>query len=409
MRSKKKSSLYFDKGEVRKFISKYIGTYRRLVEKSYLTLKEFFPLYTNYPYRVIAYVTPTKTLLEYQPRVPRFAVQVKLVDELPKINIKIKHYIGAFRNDYLLRIIKKAEETAKEDVLHIVADYEAYEKSQEELAEYYERQYAQYMEDYITDTLSRYASYVESAYDAKKETISKQRDEVYDVVKIIDNLRGYLIEAFMPHCSALFMVFDEITQDIESSLFLVMHGKYVPANALLRRIIEMAMTALYFDDEVRKCRKDSRTYNDLCRKRKEWIEKSRKGSLSFTSEYGVLGRLVDPDTDYSAKKILEANRQISQKTFKGYVTKLYSELCKFVHYGGLELTDRFPLEFAEFDERRFKEWIFRFRQVFEAFNILLAVKFPEVLTAYEKLEANLEPFEQVPLLTSEQDKVMKTL
>jgi len=73
----------------------------------------------------------------------------------------------------------------------------------------------------------------------------------------------------------------------------------------------------------------------------------------------------------------------------------------------LALTNRFQLYFAEFDERSFKEWISRFRQVFEAFSILLVVKYPEVLTAYEKLEANLEPFERVPLLTSEQDKVMK--
>ena len=410
MKDKKTLPFHFSKSDIKRFISEYITEYRRLVEKSYPELKKLFPLYVNYPYRIVAYVSPRKTLLEYQPKVPNFAVNIKLVEELPKIDIKTKRYIAAFRNDYLIKIITKPKESAKQDVLRIIADYETYEESQKELAEYYERQYAEYVDDYVTYTLERYASYVESAYDVKKETLSKQRNEIYDIVKIVDNLRGYLIEALLKSdCSALFMVFDEATQDIESSLFLAMHGRYVPANALLRRIMEMVLTALYFDDEIRKCKKGSRSHNDLCHKRDAWIQKSSRGSLSFTGEYGVLGRLIDPDTDYFAKKIMETNRQILKKTFKAYVRKLYSDLCRFVHYGGLGLTDRFSLEFAVFEERIFKEWISRFRQVFEACNILLVVKFPEVLEAYEKLESDLEPFEQVQLLTLEQHRKLMAL
>jgi hypothetical protein len=188
-----------------------------------------------------------------------------------------------------------------------------------------------------------------------------------------------------------------------------MHGKYVPANALLRRIMEIALTALYLDDEIRRHPKESRTYKDWCQKREAWVAKSSERHLSFTSEFGIMGRLIDPDTDYYAKRILNASKSVSEKPFRKYLRDLYSELCKFVHYGGLGLTDRFPLQFAEFDEKRFNEWLLRFRKIFEAYVILLAVKFPEVPRVYEKLETNLNDFERVPLLTSEQEKVMKTL
>jgi len=391
-----------------KFIEEYISEYRRFVEESYSKRKDLFPLFNSYPMHVIAFLSPTATLIEYVSNVPKFAIQIDEVRELPKLDRKTKHYIGAFRNDYLLKIIKEAKKVARQDVSHAVADYDTYEESQKELAEYYERQYAEYIDDQIKYTVKGYDSYIASAYEVRSETLSRYEAKIYDVVKIIDSVRGYLTEALLiATCEASFDVIDEVVQDVESSLFLAMHGKYVPANALLRRILENTLTALYFDSEIGKCKVGSRTHRDLCERRDTWVEKSKKGNVSFTSDYGILGRLIDPDTDYIARKILGQTNPNAPQKFRKYILNIYGDLCKFVHYGGPTLVERFSLEFARFDEKKFEEWVCRFRQVFEIYSIVLAVKFPQVLLHYEKLIGTLETFEQIHLLTPKQEETFK--
>jgi hypothetical protein len=395
------------KEDLKTFIEEYVAEYRRLVEESYREQKNLFPLYIYYPIRVVAYLTPTSTLLEYVPNVPNFEIAVEEIKELPQIDRKRKHYICAFKNDYLLRILKEAKKVAREDVRQIFGEYEAYEEYQKELSEYYGRQYAQYVTEHIKDTVKGYSSYIASAYEVKTETMSKHEDEIYDVIQIIESMRAYLAEILlMESCEASFEVTEEVAQDMESSLFLAMHGKYVAANALLRRILENSLTALYFDDEVKKCKQGSRTYQKLCEKRDAWVKKSSKGSLSFTSEYGVLGKLIDPDTDHVALKALEKTNPTAPKTFGGYIKKIYGNLCKFVHYAGPGLVERFSLIFAQFDEKKFEEWVSRLKQVLEIYYITLAVKFPDIVRNYEKLIERIEPIKQIHLLTQDQEKIL---
>jgi hypothetical protein len=395
------------KDELKTFIEEYVSEYRRLVEESYKDQKSLFPLSNYYPIRIIAYFSPTANLWEYIPNTPKFEVQVEEVGELPKPDRKNKHYIYGFRNDYLLKIVKEAKKVAREDVNRIISENENYEEYQKELSEYYDRQYIEYAAGHIEDTVKGYSSYIASAYEVKTETISKYESEIYDVVLIIESIRADLAETLLTSsCKASFEVIEEVAQDMESSLFLAMHGKYVPANALLRRILENTLTALYFDDEVRKCKVGSRTHQNECKKRDDWVKKSSKGALSFTTEYGVLGKLIDPDTDYAAKKALEKTNSTPQKTFGEYVRKMYGELCKFVHYGGLGLVDRVSFIFAQFDEKKFEEWVSRFKQVLEVYTLIVAVKFPDVLKDYEKRMGEIEPVEQVHLLTHEQEKIL---
>jgi hypothetical protein len=278
-----------------------------------------------------------------------------------------------------------------------------------ELSEYYERQYTEYAAEHIEDVVKGYSSYIASAYEVKTETVTKYEDEIYNVVIIIESIRPYLAESLLiASCIASFGVIEEVVQDMESSLFLAMHGKYVPANALLRRILENTLTALYFDDEVRKCKVGSRNHQGLCKKRDAWAMKSRKGAPSFTGEYGVLGKLIDPDTDYVGIKALEKTNPTPQTTFGGYVRKIYGELSKFVHHGGSELVG-FAFIFAQFDEKKFEEWVSRFKQVLEIYTLIVAIKFPSVLKDYETQMNKIEPIEQINLLTPEQEKVLVEL
>lgn len=407
VKTKKIKSVCISNKMIKDFIKQYVGEYRQFLEDSYPNQKNSFLIYKSYPFHIIAYVDSSKTLIEYQPNTDKFVVRIKTVDKLPEIDRK-KKYIGAFRNDYLLRVHKEAKRIAREDILSIVAEIEAHERSRKELADYYERQYAEYIDEHITSTLKGYISYVETAYDVKKETTSKQKDRIYGIVTIIDNARACLMEALLnASCLTLYTVFEEILQDVESSLFLTLHGRYRPANAILRRLLETMMTALFFDAELQKCKHGSKTYDHIRGNRDVWVDRSR--SLRFTGEYGILGILIDPDTDYIATEVLKATTKRFPRSFRAYVEKLYGDLSKFVHYGGLRSMDELSLEFAEFDEKQFENWFARFNQVYEICNLLAAIKFPKILEAYEKLERKLEPFERVSLLVPKQVEVLRSL
>lgn len=388
---------------IREFIERYVEEYRRYFEESYPEQKDKFARYTSYPYYVTAYVGLRKTLIEYQPNMDKFVVQVKTVDEIPKID-RNKKYISAFRNDYLLRILDEPEKIARMDVLNDIT----FEELRREEAEYFEREYIEYVEEVVDSTVKNYISYIETAYNVRKETVSKERNEIYNIVTMIRN-ESNLMEVFLKaRCSTLLDIINEIIQDVESSLFLATHGRYKPANALLRRLLETMIIALYFDSELRKYDRNSKTYEDVSSKRERWVERSR--SLRFTGEYGILERLIDPDTDYIATEILRSTtKHFSKSSFIEYVEQLYGKLSKFVHYGGMRSLDEVSLEFAEFDEKRFREWYTRLNQIYEICNLLMAIKFPEILEIYEEIERKLDPVDQAPLLAREQVEALKKL
>jgi hypothetical protein len=393
--------------DLKAFIEEYIAEYRRLVEDSYGDKKDLFSLYKYYPIQVIAYLTPTKTLWEYIPNAPKFEIQIKEAKDLPEVDTKNKHYLYGFRNDYLLKILKEAKRVARNDVLNIISDYENYEENLKEQSEYYDRQYAEYAADHVREIIDSYTSYIDIAYKVKTETILKYENRVFDVILVIQNIREHLFESFLTSgCAASLEVLDEVVQDMESSLFLAIHGKYIPATALLRRILENTLTALYFDDKIRKCTVGSRTHEALCKKRDTWVEKSSKRGLNFSGDYGVLGELIDPDVDYLALTALSKTNPSAPRSFRGYVKQKYGDLSKFVHYGGPGLVDRFSIIFAELNEQKFEEWVSRFKQVLEIYAIMIAIKFPVAIKSFEKDMSEIEPLEQIHLLTAEQVEIL---
>jgi hypothetical protein len=160
---------------------------------------------------------------------------------------------------------------------------------------------------------------------------------------------------------------------------LSVHGKYGPANALLRRWLEIFITALYFDAELKKCDKDTKLYKNIIEKRDKWLKKAPH--RRFTGEEcSVLSTLIDPDTDDRAARLMkEETTSFSNSSFRGYVESLYRDLSKHVHFGGLlSLEDELKRGFAEYDEKLFKEWYDRLNQINGICNILTLLKFPEI-------------------------------
>jgi hypothetical protein len=178
--------------------------------------------------------------------------------------------------------------------------------------------------------------------------------------------------------------------------------------ALLRRYLE-TLFALYFDAEITKHNKNSKMYGSVIEKRDKWVEKS--SYMRFTGEYGILERLIDSDTDFVASETLKRTTiYFRDSSFRSCVEGIYRKLSKFVHYGGTKPLDEIlQLEFAEFNEDRFKEWSSRFSQIFEICNLVTIIKFPELVSVYEEIQQKLNPEEQVSLLTNEQIQLVKSM
>lgn len=384
--------------DIKKFIQAYILEYRTFLEENYPQSKNDFPLYAGYPFDVKAYVSEKSTLIVYKYNAPSLRIEVVEVNRVPDRKTVQENAIQGYSSAYLSRIINKPQDVARKDILA----YEAHEKEYEEQQEYYEQLDA---EAEVDATINHYLNYLESSYNVKKKTSEEKRNEIYSAIKLVYERMDYYDAYLRTGCDTLFQVMFELNADIESSIFLSIHGKYRPANALLRRWLETTIHSLYFDFELKRYNKNTKTYESTLKKRNNWLKKPRH--IRFTGDdFSILAILIDPDTDYIATQLLkETTSYFSEQSFRRYVENLYRNLSKYVHYGGMiPSEDELLLEFAEYNEKLFREWYVKLNRINEICNILTLLKFPEMLTLYEEYKE-----ERFPTLKEKQMRKLKEL
>lgn len=359
-----------EKEELKKFIEEYISQYIKILEEKYPERKENFPVYSNYPLNVIAYVSEKSTHIVYKSEASSLKIEVFEVDNIQDYK-KQKEDIetSVYSNDYLKYLMRNPREFAEMEISNFLS-FEEHEKAQDE---YYEALY----EEYIESEVDNYIKYLNKARNVEKETSEKNRKEIHSAITLVekhlDNHRAFLKTG----CMSLLSVVFELNQDIESSIFLSIHGKYRPANALLRRWLETTLIALYFDFELKKCVPKTKTHEELQKKCNKWLEKS--SHFRFTgNDCSILAALLDPDTDDFAMQILKEITPSKYSSFRGYIEDMFRNLSKCVHYGGMN--EDILIDFAEYNEKSFKEWYVILNQINEICNILILLKFPEMLT-----------------------------
>lgn len=400
-----KRSYKIRKDEVKTFIGRYIDEYRRYLEEKHPERKDESDLYSGYPYHVTAYVGERTTLIECQLNSSKLTIKTEKVKKEPTFKRRKGYVATSYANRYLKRILDQPEMLARRDIEEWIS-HEEFEKQE---AEHWQRLMEQYFQQNVEWTVKNYISYIKTSYDVSEKTSSIMKAAIYDIVKKIHN-QGIMLESYlMCGCLTLIDISIQVTEDIESSLFLALHGKYGPAMALLRRYLETMVIALHFDADIARYDRNSRTFDSVKKKRDKWVEKSFH--MRFTGDFGVLERLIDPDTDYIALETLRrTDTHFNGSSFRAYLKKLYGRLSKFVHYGGTRpIGEISSLEFAEFNEDRFKEWYTRFSQIFEICNLLTVTKFPSLLSIYDEKQQDLNPEDQVPLLTNQQIQVLKNM
>lgn len=239
-------------------------------------------------------------------------------------------------------------------------------------------------ESEIDDSVKDYFNYLESSYDVNRKTLEEKRNEIYNAIKLVEKHIDYYSAYLIAECTIISNVTFEYIEDIESSIFLSIHGKYKPANALLRKWLETFIVALYYDSEIKRYKKNSKMHEKINTESKKWLNGSKRTNRFLGDEFSILATVIDADIDDIARQLLIKSHHFKDKPFNKYIEELYSSLSKNVHYGGIKLSwDNLSLDFATYKPKLFDDWFLKMNQIDEICNILILLKFPEMLNLKE--------------------------
>ena len=394
---------HLKKEDVEDFIREYISEYRTYLEEKHPNRKSDFPFYRKYPFDVKAYVSEKSTLITYKYNAPTLKIEVFEVDRVPDLrHLQKEAYVGIFANVYFSRIIDKPKGIA---IRKIRANFfqEEYEREQAEL---YEKLHCEAVEAEVNDTIKEYLNYLNHAYSVQYETLKKHKADLYEVTQLVSKHEQYYFAYLIAECDTLADVTTELTKDIESSIFLSVHANYRAANILLRRLLEVTISAIDFDFQLKRDKSKFKKYNKTVKKHDKWLK--NPNLFHFIGNGGFLSNLIDEDTNNKATQLLNLSNYANEN-FEDYVINIYKELSNHIHYGGKssgDTFDDFTIDFVEYDEMRFKEWYNKLNQIYEICNIVILLKFPEMIALSEKYENNYISF---PTLKSTQLSRLKEM
>ena len=169
-------------------------------------------------------------------------------------------------------------------------------------------------EEHKESEVDNLLDYFEPACNVKERTRKEHIDTIYETTKLVEKYRSCYSVYITIGWETLANVSLELSEVIEASIFLSIHGMYMPANALLRQWLETYIRALKHDYELIKCNKNTKntkTYDKFLKKRDKWLEKPNY--IRFRGERSILSVLIDPDTDNIATQFRKEEMSNSKK------------------------------------------------------------------------------------------------
>lgn len=242
--------------EITNFLQKYVSEYRRLIEEKYPQLKGETSLYDGYPYEITVFTDKFSTSMVYELNSTAFSIKINKVEKTPELESKTGFLRESYVNIYLKRIMEEPELKAQRDISDLIAFFE-HEKQEEEYAQI---EWEKYEQEKLDETVEGYTNSLKKAYAVQEKTIHEMKASIYNLIQTIQN-QSILLESYLKvGCLTLFDTLFETTNDLESSMFLALHGKYEPAMGLLRRYLETTLCSLYHDKEIAKYKVTSKTF-----------------------------------------------------------------------------------------------------------------------------------------------------
>lgn len=375
--------------EIRKFIRDYVRALKILVEQKHEQIKStgirpWFP--TEFPVKAIAFLVKRGVILNFD-KTDHFEVSVKR-GERPHTGSKWGEFIPYPR---FVRIKDKASEKADSDIKHLLNLPKMIEEHEQEMQRYYEALWIEEM-DY---TAKHYVEYLNEAKEVVDKTKEATIQELYNITTVIQNHLSNYEYMLRVGCKALDHLYFMINSDLETSLFLALHGKYHPAMAILRKVLEVNIRCAYLDssqDEI----VAERRIND-------WITGGK-----FPERFKeVVNGIIDDRIDQSLTDLLKRLCTFENGSFKQSILSLYKELCVFVHLRpSTQLNDDLKLSFSEFNLDKWRRYYIAFMKIIKLAEILLILKFPRILSIHGIVD-NAETYKDLQLSKQELEAIAK--
>lgn len=370
MSSEPKRYPMIDVTKAREFLLTYIDTFRKLVDTKYSAHKDEFPLYSKWPLEVSAFIAPRGMLVSYLTGASKFSIRVQIVSDFPKVH-------GSFTRFYTNRYFQFASKNPEAEVEREIS----FELNLDSMIEEYDRHESERLElqylDSIKFEVGSFLKYLASAYQVKDVTF---REHVYTLFELLEQVTRFAnrMQLFVDvRADSLILLYDQILDDMHTSIFLAVHGKYGQAMSCLRRVLETGLGGIESD-----CRMATNPEGKPSDPEKWLLE----NQLNFAGSGGVIESLFHGSTDATIVEFLRKFRQRQVTCMEQRVKELYHELSVYVHVE--RSSDRqMLLSFAEYDAELFDKWHKTWEEIGLLIDLTLLLKLPETFALASKGES----------------------
>lgn len=359
--------------DIELFVRNYVSALENLVKENNqqiksINLRSGFP--TEFPVRATVFLSSRGIILNYE-KADLFEVSV-VKNERPPVRAKWSEFIPY----YILEKIKdKASEKANTDVEYFLNLPRMIEEHEQEMERQYEAQDREYWTEEINYTTEHYVEFLGKAKEVVDETRKEATQEVYDMVKVIQNHLSNYEFVIRARCIALARLHFMINSDMETSLFLALNGKYLAATALLRKILEVNVRSIYLDSLPDRAKAERAT--------DDWImDKMDKKKFPVKRKFSeIVDALLGEEIDKALSGLLRKQATVESDSVKQSILSLYKDLNVFVHLKPKKHWEEdLRFSFSEFKIGIFRSYCTLFKEVAKISEILLVLKFPKVVS-----------------------------
>jgi hypothetical protein len=359
-----------------------------LLDTKYRLHKNEFPLYLNYPFQITAYMDQHGVLIDYKLKAGAFKIQIQEVDRIPRNHTPHARF---YLNHQLLADPREAAERDLVFELNVGRMYEENERLQQQLAD---KQWQEFIESETTG----YLKYLDKAYEIKEITCKKRTEDLFFSFSRVSMFLSRINLFARAGADTMVTLHNQITDDLFSSMFLCIHGKYGPAMSILRRVLETSLKAIYVDYGLRN-QEDVTVVQDRLLK--------GEPSMPFTCDKGAVTLLLDPQTDHRMVSYGRKYLGFQGRSYVDFITEVYHRLSSYVHAELPEEREKRELvfDFTEYEISRFDAWKKSFNDIIQLIDLIFLLKFSKALNIL------LESSEKDPLIgyPSEQLMFLKNL
>lgn len=355
--------------EVREFLRQYTKIFRDLLDTKYSIDKQEFLLYDGTPFQIFAFIVPIGVLVTCKTNVSDFRIEVQKVKELPKERHSFTQF---YTNHHFRKAMANPQMEAEREIvlqLNLEKALEEYEESQ---LEWYQQEWSKHVQSEVMN----FCRYLSDADGVQKETLDKNAFALFHLIEQVARFQNRIEMFAMIDADSLILLYDQILDDMHTSIFLAAHGKYAQAMASVRRVLETYLRGIESDHWLA-THTETRP-SDM----EKWL-KSR--DLNFSGEGGIVETLLDVSTDRIVTSFVKKFGEFECVSVQGFVKKQYSELSRYVHFEDSSQR-QMALRFAEYDDRLFDEWRKTYAAVMLICDLILLLKFHSLLDLYSQGE-----------------------